>query len=238
MLDKLRAARGAATPGPAEPVPAGTTRSLLLKIDGLNAQVADLRRQAEQLRDQLLAGSDEREQLRYLLDQAQRNANRAENELRTTRARLRKAGAKSSYAVGPTPQFADREQGFRYLVLTRWATRTAPSEQEDRPLADYLLAPGFLDSVDLLEGIKTEKIADVVFEIVTGLAPQLQGREVHHLRTGPGGDDPVRQREDGAIAWRASLQVNTPSARRIHYWVLPNGTVELARVATHDDFAI
>jgi hypothetical protein len=48
----------------------------------------------------------------------------------------------------------------------------------------------------------------------------------------------VRVRNDGAIAWRASLQVNTPSARRIHYWVLPSGQIELARVAAHDDFDI
>jgi len=76
-----------------------------------------------------------------------------------------------------------------------------------------------------------------VFEIVTGLAPQIPGREVHHLRTGTGGDNPIRKRDDGAMAWRASLQVKTPSARRIHYWVLTNGQIELARVATHDDFA-
>ncbi len=26
------------------------------------------------------------------------------------------------------------------------------------------------------------------------------------------------------------------SARRIHYWIRPNGQIELAGVATHDDF--
>ena len=80
-------------------------------------------------------------------------------------------------------------------------------------------------------------LADVVFEIVTGLAPQIPGREVHHFRTGTGGDNPIRKRDDGAMAWRASLQVKSPSARRIHYWVLANGQIELAQVATHDDFA-
>jgi hypothetical protein len=39
----------------------------------------------------------------------------------------------------------------------------------------------------LLEGIKTDKVADVVFEIVTGLAPKIWSR-VHRLRTRPGGD--------------------------------------------------
>ena len=53
-----------------------------------------------------------------------------------------------------------------------------------------------------------------------------------------GGDDPIRTRADGAVAWRASLQVKTASARRIHYWALPNQRIELARIALHDDYDI
>ena len=242
MLDRSRPGpnpRPASTP-PAAQRPTESTRGLLFKVDGLMAEIAGLKRDVVNLQTQLLAGTDEREQLRFLLDQAERRANKAENDLKSTRARLRKATStsKSGSSTGNGPQFADPEQGFRYLVLTRWATRTLPSEQRDRPLADFLIGPRFLESLERLEGIKAEKVADVVFEIVTGLAPQLPSREVHHLRTGSGGDDPVRVRDDGAIAWRASLQVNTPSARRIHYWVLPSGQIELARVATHDDFDI
>jgi hypothetical protein len=242
MLDPNRprpvSRQPAPTVGPAAPAqPAESTRALLLKIDALTAQVTGLKRDQETLRNQLLAGAGERETLRYLLDQEERRANRAENDLRSTRSRLRKAGkTKSATPASEGPQFADVEQGFRYRVLTRWATRTLPSEQLERPLPDYSIGPRFLDSLSRLEGIKEEKVADVVFEIVTGLAPQIPGREVHHLRTGTGGDDPVRIREDGAMAWRASLQVRTPSARRIHYWILPNGGIELARVTTHDDF--
>jgi len=242
MLDRNRprpVSRPPTSPArPAAPAqPAESTKSLLLKIDGLTAEVGGLKREQEALRNQLLAGADERQTLRYLLDQADRRANRAENDLKATRSRLRKAGnAKSATPAPEGPKFADAEQGFRYRVLTQWATRTLPSEQHDRPLPDYSIGPRFLDSLGRLEGIKEEKVADVVFEVVTGLAPQLPGREVHHLRTGPGGDNPVRVREDGAMAWRASLQVKTPSARRLHYWILPNGDIELARVATHDDF--
>lgn len=178
-------------------------------------------------------------QLRYLLDQAERRANKAENDLKAARARLRKAGGARPGPSGITgPQFADPERGFRYLVETQWATRTLPSEQHARPLPDYIVGPYFLDSLRRLEGIKPEKVADVVFEVVTRLAPQVPSREVHHLRTGPGGEDPVRDRDDGAVAWRAGRQVNTPSARRRHYWVLPKGDVELGRVSTHDDFDI
>lgn len=240
MLDSARP-----RPGPppkaaplAAPQRAESTRALLLKIDGLTAEVGGLKREQDSLRAQLVGGVDEREQLRYLLDQAERRTNRAENDLKTARARLRRAGnTKTGPSAGEGPLFADPQQGFRYLVLTQWATRTLPSEQAERQLPEYVIGPRFLGSLDKLEGIKKEKVADVVFEIVTGLAPQIPGREVHHLRTGTGGDNPIRKRDDGGIASRASLQVNTPSARRIHYWVLPHGQIELAQVATHDDFA-
>lgn len=239
IFDRRTAAASSPAPAAPPPKPAAATKELLLKIDELKAQVKQLTRAEAGLRAQLAATDREWEQLRYLRDESERRANRAEHELMMARSRLRKASSKApkaSSAVGP--EFADREQGFRYLVLTRWATRIPPSEQRDRPLADYVIGPGFLDSVDRLEGIKVEKIADVVFEIVTGLAPANASREVHHLRAGPGGDDPPRTRADGSMAWRASLQVNTPSARRIHYWALPDGRYELARVATHDDFEI
>lgn len=53
------------------------------------------------------------------------------------------------------------------------------------------------------------------------------------------GNDPVRVREDGALAWRASLQV-----RRRRYVKSSSGSartaasrwIELGRVTMHDDF--
>jgi hypothetical protein len=31
------------------------------------------------------------------------------------------------------------------------------------------------------------------------------------------------------------MQINTPSARRLHYWRCPDGTIELSSVRLHDD---
>lgn len=226
-------------PHPSTVAPAPSTRALLLKIDGLTARLRTATKENVSLRAQLHSGSAEREQLRFLLAQAEREANRAEHELKQARARLRKAtSARSTAPITEVPRFADAEQGFRYLVLTRWATRTLPGEQVERSLPPYRIGAQFLSSLEQLEGITEVKVADVVFEIVTGLAAMNPSRQVHRLRTGTGGDDPVRVRDDGAVAWRASLQVNSPSARRLHYWVLPNGEVELARAVTHDDMTI
>ena len=236
-------AASAPSAGPTPTPPAGTaavgpsTRALLLQIDGLKAEVRRLERTVEDHAVQLAAATDTGQQLRYLLDQEQRRANKAETDLRNTRSRLRKASsARRSDVAAEGPHFADREQGFRHLVTTTWATRLGQAEQRERPLPEFAIGRRFLDSLDRLEGITATKVADVVFEVVTGLAIDLPGRDVHRLRTGMGGDAPPRTREDGATCMRANLQSNTPSARRLHYWKLPTGQVELSRVVTHDDF--
>lgn len=218
--------------------PAASTQALLLQIDALKAKVTANEREIQRLSLQVVAAADEREQVHYLRDQAERRANRAENELKSAKSRLRKAGGSRNNSASSEPVFADREVGFRYLVQTQWALRTLPAEQDERPLPEYDIGPNFLDSLDRLEGITPKKVADVVFEILTGLAARTPAREAHRLRQGESGDAPIRTREDGAIAWRVSLQVKTPSARRIHYWLPPSGRIELAQVAKHDDFSI
>ncbi len=228
----------AASTTPSAPPPSESTKGLLLKIAGLDAKVAQLERETATLTAELAAGQGERTQLQALADERERRIRTLELDVRKSRASLRKAKAKVRPSAGAAlPSFADPEEGFRFLVQARWADRVPVSEQKDRPLGPYTLGVRFLDTVRLLEGISSEKVADVVVEIMTGLAPSIAGREVHQLRTGSGGGDPVRTRSDGAVAWRASLQVNTPSARRIHYWRLPDH-VELACVATHDSFEI
>lgn len=71
-------------------------------------------------------------------------------------------------------------------------------------------------------------------------APTLLGmREDHPLRVGPAGNDPQRIRAaDGAQARRCSLERNTPAARRLHYWCLPDGTIEFATINVHEDMGI
>ncbi|NBY15970.1 MAG: hypothetical protein EBQ72_06505 [Actinobacteria bacterium] len=125
--------------------------------------------------------------------------------------------------------------GFRYLVLTKWALRVPLGEQHSKPLPDFDIGPNFIISLKELQGVSEEKVADVV-EILIGVASDLDSRDVHRLREGAGALESPVKRDDGAVCWRASLQVGTPSARRIHYWALPKGRIELSRVTLHDDF--
>lgn len=236
MLDKNKN-NGAPLPPPLQLAESSTVKDMSLNIDALRSQVTGLKKENKDLQEKFYAAQRAQIQLSNMLGTAEKRIEHLEQSLRTTKTNLRKQSSSKAVAPNtPKPRFADSEEGFRYLVLTQWATRTLPDEQSDRKLGDYSFGPSFFESLEKLEGISIEKVADVVFEIVTGLAPKIPGREVHQLRGDAGGDTAARSRSDGATAWRASLQVKTPSARRIHYWILSDGSFELSRVGTHDEF--
>jgi hypothetical protein len=211
------------------------TEQLLLTIENKNAQTSSLKEQVVTLGSHLEQAEQDRQLLRWELRELKREFNLLDSSLTKLRAKLRKSKT-SKIQSSELPIFADAEDGFRYLVLTQWAIRFPGSQQKDRPLKEFTLGPKFLESLETLQGISREKVADVVVEIATGIASELAGREVHRLREGAGGDDRILVRDDGAVCWRASLQVGTSSARRIHYWLLPGGSIEFSRVTVHDDF--
>lgn len=182
----------------------------------------------------------ERQLIQSELNRATREAFRAADELRRSKTELRKARSKASRTARldgeATRQFLDDAEQMRHDVYLAWARRVPAAEKDRRPLPHYEFGPEFLGSVDSINGVSRSKIVDVIVEVVTGLAHEVSGRELHPLRTSRNGDAPAVRREDGATCWRAALQVNTPQARRIHYWKLPNGGVELSRVVPHDNF--
>ncbi|MDO5068037.1 MAG: hypothetical protein Q4D96_12220 [Propionibacteriaceae bacterium] len=136
---------------------------------------------------------------------------------------------------GDAQLFADPAEQLRFEVQMAWLRRFPEQERiSSRQLMEWSIGEGFFESWEQVQGIDRRKVVDVIVEVLTDLAPSLASREVHRLRTGLGGDDPVRTRGD-QTAWRVSLQVNTPGARRLHYWRGPEG-IELASIRHHDDF--
>ncbi|WP_278257376.1 hypothetical protein [Nocardioides convexus] len=109
-----------------------------------------------------------------------------------------------------------------------WARRTTAADRERYPWREPVVGPEFLDSLRRVEGIGMDRVHEVCAEVACGRAPDRPGLGVHPLRAtdGTGNGSRQRVREDGALAFRASLQVRTAAARRLHYWVLPDGRVE------------
>jgi hypothetical protein len=76
-------------------------------------------------------------------------------------------------------------------------------------------------------------------DVVIGSPGLLARREDHPLRVDDGPGARTRTRlSDNAEARRCYIEHNTPSARRLHYWVGPEGAVEFASVNIHDDMTI
>jgi len=136
------------------------------------------------------------------------------------------------------PVFADPAAQFRHELDLRLlhkideATRTA-----HRP-AGYTLGPMWVDDLQDLartSKVRRTKVLDIVIHVLLGRAHTIPGLDVHQIRESAAGGAPHVRRADGSVGWRASLQSRAPAARRLMWWSRPDGTVELARVARHDD---
>lgn len=131
--------------------------------------------------------------------------------------------------------FLDPEEDFRWRVQAAWVSMIPAAEKKDLPLGEYVVLPGFLESVRDTPGIEVSKVVEVVVHIATGRIHELAGRQTHQLRESESSDRFVT-REDGATCWRVALQVSTPGARRLHFWQPPGGRPpELSSVRLHDD---
>lgn len=223
---------------PAQAMPAGEQAHVVQLSNELAAEratrkaLADeltgLRGRAAELEAELARATGVIEQLQTRYRGAELARQRLVKQLKSAQGR-----ADQSPTVEGT-LFLDPEEQFRYEVTCEWAQRVPAGEKAAKPLATYVLAPGFLDSLEQLEGISRAKIVAVVVEVLTGQVQHIAGRDLHQIRTGRAGSPYVR-RADGATCWRVALQRESAAARRLHYWRTQAG-YELSRVVLHDDY--
>lgn len=208
-------------PSIAVPVPDTETRELRDENTRLMRQIQDQDREIEGLNRDV-------ERHRTRIRQLVAKEGKAKRDLEAAQAAARVLDQ-------DLERFDDPLDQLRFEVYLAWVRRFSDADRKTRPMARWNVSPHFFSSWEETQGVERRKVVDVIVEVLTGLDIELTGRERHQLRTGPGGDDPPRTR--GAdTAWRVSLQVNTPSARRLHYWRLPDGTIELSSIRLHDDF--
>ena len=198
---------------------AGVARSLHLE----NQQLADQLRQAE-------------EEISSLQDQLTKAKKQGLAGIRSRSRQDREARANDRLA-NDQALFLDEREQLEFEIRLAWARMTLPAEKNLYPLKPWSYSPQFFDTLRTMQGISRDKIVEVIVYVLTGRDSELASRERHQLRTGPGGDDPPRTRKGGSeTCWRVSLQQKSASARRLHYWVCQDGSLELASVRLHDDF--
>ena len=238
---------GLPKPGPSKP-PSSSTPSPEDQPDPddrdnliveLQTALALARRESMQLQAQLAEleerVADGQRELRSAVQEAKRQV----QDLKRDQKSMRDRNAHLEQQLHGTGRHQDPEQQFRHEVQLAWARTYLGADQDQWPLHEFTLGPEFLAELDGLEGVERSKVVEVAADVITGRAFIMPAREHHALRTGEGGDDRQRRRfSDGAVAYRVSLQVKTPSARRLHYWLLPDGSVELANVGVHDRLVI
>ena len=206
----------------AAPAPDTEFDALLLERDELLERLSQMERRANSL-------DRERARLRTSLREAQ---NAVDGERRRG-AEFREAAQR---AENDQNLFADPLEQLDFEIRLAWARRIPAAEKRVRPLANYHVGKEFLSSLAEVDGLDRTKVVDVIVEVLTGLVHDLPGRDSHQLRTDTGGNSPPVYRPDGATCWRVALQQQTPQARRLHFWQLPNKSVELSSVRNHDDF--
>ena len=102
----------------------------------------------------------------------------------------------------------------------------------------FTLGPLFVTSLEELGGRYRGVAIRACAEVVSGIPKLLTKRADHPMRTGNKATKGPRIREDGAEARRCYLEKRKSAARRLHYWKLPDGSIELASVTVHDDMGI
>lgn len=208
-------------------------------IGSTQAALDAARAEADELREQLAAAQDDRNHLRERLRELAARAERAEHAARDARQELRRERAAERALRARVRQLdPDERAGLRDDIHQAWLRTTTPADRERYPWREPRFGPDFAPSLRRVHGVARKRLAEVCADVVCGRAPERPGLELHPLRTGDGGDAPQRVRADGAKAYRVALQVHSPSARRLHYWLLPDSHVEFAKVVYHDDVSI
>ena len=164
------------------------------------------------------------------------NAVLRQQVIRLTNAASKSAAPKpKAPTTGPIPvqkdarrMFADAGDEVRFRVMALWAEQTTPQQKLDAPLPKYTMGPNFaatLEDLGAQNPVLFDKVSRLVLRILLG-----QDRDGHKL------DITGKTREDGAVSWRSYVEQKTASARRLHFWRLPGGGIELSRVVLHDDY--
>lgn len=133
--------------------------------------------------------------------------------------------------------FEDSLEQLLYEIRHFYLMTVPLSQREQWPYTPFKVSTTFLNDVESQASVLSrQQIIAACVDVITGRVADVPSRQARRKREG-GGDSsrPVTTRTDGAIAWRANINEGTPGARRIMWWRLPSGSIELARLAHHDD---
>lgn len=193
--------------------------ALTLEISALRSRLETLEQQSGDLRSKLSTA---------------RTRLRAEHQHRLELQRAARA-ASSERALASPGLFRNDGDQFQHEMYLSWAERTTADDKLRYPWRAPEVGAQFLSTLAGVQGLDRAKVAEVAAEIACGRGEINPSRKVHQLRESEAGSSPPVTRTGSETCWRANLQTGSASARRLHYWRLKDGRVELSAVRLHDD---
>jgi hypothetical protein len=233
----------AVAPAGMHTVPSPSARTALqsaqLALEAERAETARLRRELDAAR---ATSPAEMREVRADLGRALGEHRQLGEQLRAANREIVRVRKVQRVAAGGSrrrarrERFADDEPWIRHELYLTWIDRVEPAERTLYGLpADYVVGDDFAESLEQLDEDRLEKAFRACVDVLTGRADTLASRGVHPLRTNASGGAPDLGRADGARCMRCAIENDTASARRLHWWRLRNGGIELSRVVLHDD---
>ncbi len=217
-----------------------TLQELVAAASQAGAELVGLQRAQDALRLELKAEQQIAEGARAGLEDSAARLARVQDELLQLRAYKRRTqpALKRSLVTASDGLFATTDERLRHDVYLAWAKNVPASDKVRQALPpEWKAGPEFAASLyGFTEPGVVAKALKATVEVLTGAAERNPARDVHALRANQGGETAQLVRADGARCFRAAVEQKVASARRLHFWKLPDGTVELSRVVVHDDF--
>jgi len=163
---------------------------------------------------------------------------RLRQELQDALKRDRSGSADSLSVADRRSRYGTVEEWIREEVRAFWIGNYTPDDRAKFPLdrQPWHILPSFILTFQALTDDGKDKAIKTATHIVTGRNAIEHITEDHPLREGDETSKPEVVREDGATSRRAYIESHTPQSRRLHYWKLRDGSIELSRVGLHDDF--
>ncbi|TFD39315.1 hypothetical protein E3T40_01380 [Cryobacterium sp. TMT1-19] len=207
----------------------------LSEAGATDSDLAKLREQARSAQLQLRDALVELATLRHTVAELRDDQRAQRRMLRESRRTVPTHSTVSEYE-SRRAAWEEPSGWVRHEILLAWVDRVPESDREEWKLPhSYVLGERFTESLAGLDDGQLAKAFKASVDVLTGRVKTLKGRHLHALRQGAGPADPHLLRWDGARCMRVSIEQNTPAARRMHFWQLPDGGIELGRIVTHDD---
>ncbi len=215
-----------------------TAKQIQRMITNYKVELGKLVDQNRRLTDALSAKTRREGDLAEQAESMRGQLSRVRQELQDALKRDHSGAGESLSVADRRSRYGTVEEWIREEIRAFWIDNYTPDDRATYPLdrQPWLVLQSFVLTFQALTDDGKDKAIKTATHIVTGRNAIEHITEDHPLREGDENSKPEVVREDGAASRRAYIESHTAQARRLHYWKLKDGSIELSRVGLHDDF--